>query len=52
MKIMTLNIWRYDGDWNTRKPKIIEAILKEKPDIVFMQEVFDCIVPKLCYLVK
>lgn len=41
MKIMTLNIWRYDGDWNTRKQKIIDAILGEKPDIVFMQEVFD-----------
>lgn len=41
MKVVTLNIWRYDGDWNTRKPKIIEAILNEKPDIVFMQEVFD-----------
>jgi endonuclease/exonuclease/phosphatase family metal-dependent hydrolase len=41
MKIMTLNIWRYDGDWSTRKPHIIEAILAEKPDILFMQEVFD-----------
>jgi len=41
MKVMTFNIARYDYDWNARKPKIIEAILKEKPDIVFMQEVFD-----------
>lgn len=41
MKIMTFNIARYDFDWNARKPKIIDAVLKEKPDILFMQEVFD-----------
>ena len=41
MKVMTFNIWRYDGDWNARKPNIIDAVLKEKPDILFMQEVFD-----------
>ncbi len=41
MKIMTFNIARYDFDWDTRKPKIIDAVLKEKPDILFMQEVFD-----------
>ncbi len=41
MKIMTFNIARYDYDWNTRKPKITDAVLKEKPDILFMQEVFD-----------
>lgn len=41
MKIMTFNIWRYDGDWSKRKPNIIEAVKKEKPDILFMQEVFD-----------
>lgn len=41
MKIMTFNIWRYDGDWSKRKPNIIEAVKKENPDILFMQEVFD-----------
>lgn len=41
MKIMTLNIARYDLDWNVRKLHIIDVVLKEKPDIIFMQEVFD-----------
>ncbi len=41
MKIMTFNIWRYDGDWNARKKCIIDAVMTEKPDILFMQEVFD-----------
>jgi len=41
MKVMSLNIARYDYDWNARKPKIINAVLKENPDILFMQEVFD-----------
>jgi endonuclease/exonuclease/phosphatase family metal-dependent hydrolase len=41
MKIMTFNIWRYDGDWSKRKPNIIEAVKKENPDVLFMQEVFD-----------
>jgi endonuclease/exonuclease/phosphatase family metal-dependent hydrolase len=41
MKIMTFNIARYDYNWNARKSRIIDAVLKEKPDIVFMQEVFD-----------
>ena len=41
LKIMTLNIERYDHDWPERKKNIIRRIKKEKPDIVFMQEVFD-----------
>jgi endonuclease/exonuclease/phosphatase family metal-dependent hydrolase len=41
MKLMSLNIWRYDGDWSSRRQHIIDAILLEKPDIIFMQEVFD-----------
>lgn len=41
MKIMTFNIARYDFDWNSRKSKIIDSVMKEKPDILFMQEVFD-----------
>ncbi|MBU0930302.1 MAG: endonuclease/exonuclease/phosphatase family protein [Nanoarchaeota archaeon] len=41
MKIISLNIWRYDGNWQKRKPKIIEFIKKENPDAIFLQEVFD-----------
>ena len=41
MKIMTFNIGNYDGDWVKRKSLIIESVKKEKPDILFMQEVFD-----------
>lgn len=41
MKIMTLNIGHYEGDWKVRKKNIIKAVKAEKPDIVFMQEVFD-----------
>lgn len=41
MKIMTLNIWHYEGNWNIRKNNIIKAVLAEKPDILFMQEVAD-----------
>ena len=41
MKVMTFNIWRYDGDWNSRKQHIIDAVKAENPDILFMQEVFD-----------
>lgn len=40
-KAITLNIWRYDGNWEARKQKIISFINQEKPDILFLQEVFD-----------
>ncbi len=38
---MTFNIWRYYGDWEQRKEKIITYIKEEKPDIIFLQECFD-----------
>ena len=41
MKVMTLNIGRYDGNWAKKKRKISAVVNKEKPDIIFMQEVFD-----------
>ena len=41
LKLLTLNIWRYESNWNERKERIIAFIRKEKPDIVFLQEVFD-----------
>ena len=41
LKITTLNIWRYYGDWKQRKMKIVDFLKKEQPDIVFLQEVFD-----------
>jgi endonuclease/exonuclease/phosphatase family metal-dependent hydrolase len=41
IKLLTLNIWRYDGDWKKREPKIIDFIEKENPDFIFLQEVFD-----------
>ena len=41
MKLLTLNIQNYDGNWNKTKPNIIKFIKKEKPDFVFLQEVCD-----------
>lgn len=38
---MSLNIWRYDGDWKSRMERILEAVGRERPDMLFMQEVFD-----------
>jgi endonuclease/exonuclease/phosphatase family metal-dependent hydrolase len=41
LKIMTLNIWGYNGDWNKRLKNIITLLSKEKPDVIVMQEVCD-----------
>lgn len=41
MKLLTLNIQNYDGNWNKTKLNIIKFIKKEKPDFVFLQEVCD-----------
>ncbi len=41
LKILSLNIFRYYQDWETRKSKIINFIKKTKPDIIVLQECFD-----------
>lgn len=41
LKILSLNIFRYYQDWETRKTKIINFIEEVKPDIVVLQECFD-----------
>jgi len=41
MKIMSLNIEQYQDNWKARKSRIIEAIMKESPDVLFLQEVSD-----------
>lgn len=40
MKIFHLNIWNYNN-FDERKPKIIQLIKKQKPDIVTLNEVCD-----------
>jgi endonuclease/exonuclease/phosphatase family metal-dependent hydrolase len=41
LKILTLNIWGYNGNWKERAINIVKLITKENPDVVFMQEVRD-----------
>jgi endonuclease/exonuclease/phosphatase family metal-dependent hydrolase len=41
IKILSLNLWRYYGNWEKRKINIIKYIKKQKPDVVFFQECFD-----------
>ncbi|GAC1327274.1 MAG: endonuclease/exonuclease/phosphatase family protein [Chloroflexota bacterium] len=38
MKIMTLNIWNYEAQWDTRKQLIAELIQLNEPDVVALQE--------------
>jgi endonuclease/exonuclease/phosphatase family metal-dependent hydrolase len=40
LKIINLNIWNYTN-WEERKPKIIEFIKKQNPDIIAFQEIRD-----------
>ena len=41
IKLLSLNIFRYYQDWETRKLKILKFINEVNPDIVFLQECFD-----------
>ncbi|GBC98355.1 hypothetical protein HRbin17_00864 [bacterium HR17] len=41
VKVMTLNIWGYNGDWERRKRLIAELLRREQPDIVGLQEACD-----------
>jgi len=41
LKIISLNIWRYYGNWSARKKLIVEYLQREKPDIVCLQESYD-----------
>lgn len=38
MKIMTLNIWNYNRPWPLRRRLIADLILRERPDVVALQE--------------
>ncbi len=40
LKILDLNIWNY-GEWEYRKPKIIQFIKKHNPDVITFQEIRD-----------
>jgi len=41
MKILTLNTWQERGAWEERWQVIFEGVLKVKPDIIGLQEVFN-----------
>jgi beta-glucosidase len=41
LKVMTLNIWGYNGDWGRRRKLIVELLRREQPDVVGLQEVCD-----------
>src|SRR3989344_6528388 len=40
LKLLNLNLWNYNS-WKERRPKIINSIKKENPDIITFQEVRD-----------
>ena len=40
VKILNLNLWNYN-EFNTRKPKIINCIKRQNPDIIAFQEIRD-----------
>lgn len=39
MKLLTFNIWHNMGDWEARRPLLIEAIRLENADVIALQEV-------------
>lgn len=41
LKVMTLNIWGYNGNWERRRGLIVELLQREQPDVVGLQEVCD-----------
>jgi|SRR3989344_743519 len=41
LKILSLNLWRFYGNWEERKINILKNIQENKPDLIFLQECFD-----------
>lgn len=41
LKLATFNIWHNQGDWAARRPLLIEAVRREQPDVVTLQEVLE-----------
>jgi endonuclease/exonuclease/phosphatase family metal-dependent hydrolase len=39
LKIMTLNLWGYHGNWETRRDRLIATMQSEELDVVLLQEV-------------
>lgn len=39
LKLVTFNIWHNQGDWEARRPLLIEAIRTENADVIALQEV-------------
>ncbi len=39
LRLVTFNIWHNRGDWNARLPLLVEAIRRENPDVIALQEV-------------
>ena len=38
LKVMTLNIWGYRGEWLTRRNRLINALQEEEIDVLLLQE--------------
>lgn len=41
LKLVCFNIWHNQGDWDARRPLLIEAIRAENPHVVGLQEVLE-----------
>lgn len=41
LKLVTFNIWHNQGDWAARQPLLIEAVRREQPDVITLQEVLE-----------
>lgn len=41
VKVMTLNIWGFNGNWERRRELIADLLCCERPDVVGLQEVCD-----------
>lgn len=39
LKVMTLNLWGYRGDWSARRDRLLRCMQDEEVDVVLLQEV-------------
>lgn len=39
LKVMTLNLWGYGGNWSSRRNRLIELLQAEEVDVLLLQEV-------------